>query len=264
MSATLARPFSDGHESAKIGRAELIWGENMSERIWDRYLTADDKAHLALSRDRRVGFGARPALLLVDLYRAVFGDRPEPLMDAVKTWPSSCGLAGWQALPHIQSVLTAARSAQLPIVHITMLSESGMVGWYEAAHRDSAARAPQDEAARERRRRGADIIDEVAPAPGEVVLKKTAPSAFFGTPLASHLTLLGVDTLIICGEATSGCVRASVVDGASYRYRMQVVEDGVFDRHEATHAMNLFDMHQKYADVRSSAEIIEFLKALPR
>lgn len=236
----------------------------MSERIWDRYLTADDKAHLSLSRDRRVGFGARPALLLVDLYRAVFGDKPEPMLDAVKTWPSSCGLAGWRALPRIEEVLNAARYAQIPVVHITMLSESGMIGWYEAAHRSSAARIPQDEAARERRRRSGDIMDEVAPVAGEVVLKKTAPSAFFGTPLASHLTFLGVDTLIICGEATSGCVRATVVDGASYRYRMQVVEDGVFDRHEAAHAMNLFDMHQKYADVRSSAEMIAFFRTFSR
>jgi len=234
----------------------------MSERIWDRYLTPDDRAHLSASRDRRVGFGARPALLLVDLYRAAFGDRPEPLMDAVKTWPSSCGLAGWRALPHIQSVLHAARSAKIPVVHITMLSESGMIGWYEAAHRDSAPNAPPDEAARERRRRGAQIMDEVAPMAGEVVLKKTAPSAFFGTPLASHLTFHGVDTLIICGEATSGCVRATIVDGASHRYRMQVVEEAVFDRHEATHAMNLFDMHQKYADVRPADDMIAYLKTL--
>ena len=260
----MARLFPDGRRIDKIGSAELIWGHDMSERIWDRYLTADDKAHLSLSRDRRVGFGVRPALLLVDLYRAVFGDRPEPLLDAIKTWPSSCGLASWRALPHIQSVLHAARSAKIPVVHITMLSESGMIGWYEAAHRDSAPNASPDESARERRRRGAEIMDDVAPVAGEVVLKKTAPSAFFGTPLLSHLTFLGVDTVIICGEATSGCVRASVVDGASYRYRMQVVEDGVFDRHEATHAMNLFDIHQKYADVRPSAEIIEFFRTFSK
>lgn len=233
----------------------------MSVRIWDRYLTDLDQAHLALSRDRRVGFGSRPALLLVDLYRAVFGDRSEPLLEAVKTWPSSCGLAGWAALPHIQSVLNAARAAHIPVVHITMLSDSGMLGWYEAAHRDTSPTARLDEAARERRRRSAEIIDEVKPIEGEVVLKKTGPSAFFGTPLAAHLTMHSIDTLIVCGEATSGCVRASVVDAAAHRYRVQVVEEGVFDRHEATHAINLFDMHQKYADVRPAREIIAELAA---
>ena len=89
-------------------------------------------------------------------------------------------------------------------------------------------------------------------------MRKSSPSAFWGTPLAGHLNYLGVDTLITCGESTSGCVRASVVDGCTYRYRMIVVEEGVFDRHEATHAINLFDMHQKYADVVSLAEVLEY------
>jgi nicotinamidase-related amidase len=224
----------------------------MSARIWDPFLTQSDKDHLAASVDRRVGFGKKPALLLVDLYRAVFGDKPEPLLEAIKTWPSSCGMAGWNALPHIQKLLAGARDAKIPIIHITMLADSGMVGWYDAAHRDTPARgqaAPNDEAAQSRKRRAGDIVDEVKPLPGEVVLKKTAPSAFWGTPLAAHLNYHQIDTLIVCGEATSGCVRASVVDAASYRYRVQVVEECVFDRHETTHALNLFDLHQKYADV---------------
>jgi maleamate amidohydrolase len=223
----------------------------MSGRIWDPYLTQSDRDHLAQSPDKRVGFGVRPALLLVDLYRAVFGDKPEPLLEAIKTWPSSCGMAGWNALPHIQRLLGAARSAGIPVVHITMLSDSGMVGWFDAAHRDAPQRtaASADAAVLDRKRRSAEIVDEVKPEPGEVVLRKTAPSAFWGTPLAAHLNFHKIDTLIVCGEATSGCVRASVVDAASFRYRVQVVEECVFDRHEATHAMNLFDLHQKYADV---------------
>ena len=113
--------------------------------------------------------------------------------------------------------------------------------------------------ARERRRRRYDIIDELTPLPGEAVLRKSSPSAFWGTPLVGHLNFLGVDTLITCGESTSGCVRASVVDGSTYRYRMTVVEECVFDRHEATHAINLFDMNQKYADVLPLADVLEYL-----
>jgi maleamate amidohydrolase len=71
--------------------------------------------------------------------------------------------------------------------------------------------------------------------------------------------MLGVDTLIVAGESTSGCVRASVVDGCTNGYRMIVAEECVFDRHEATHAINLFDMHQKYADVLALAEILKWL-----
>jgi maleamate amidohydrolase len=231
----------------------------MEERIWDRYLTQSDKEHLNSGRDKRVGVGKKPALLLIDLYRAVFGDKPEPLMQSIKTWPSSCGMAGWNALPHIQRLIAAARQAGIPVVHITMLAESGMLSWSDAAHRDNPKPAPADAAALDRKRRGPEIVAECAPIAGEVVLRKTAPSAFWGTPLAGHLTYLGIDTLIVAGESTSGCVRASVVEAVAHRYRVQVVEECVFDRHEATHALNLFDMHQKYADVIPLATALDYM-----
>ena len=229
----------------------------MSERVWDRFLTEQDRLHVSVRGPRRIGFGSRPALLLIDLYRWVFGDRPEPLLDAVRTWPGSCGLAAWHAIPHLQRLLGAAREAGLPIVHITGLGQSGVTGW------SATWQAPPknlDDAERERRQRRWDIIEEVAPLPGEVVLRKSSPSAFWGTPLVGHLQYLGVDTVVVCGESTSGCVRASVVDGCTYRYRMIVPEECVFDRHEASHAINLFDMHQKYADVLPLAEVLEQLR----
>jgi nicotinamidase-related amidase len=149
------------------------------------------------------------------------------------------------------------RELRLPVVHMTGLDGAGMPGWSEASHgglgRGGVARAA--EIPSERRSHRYDIIDEVAPIDGEVVLRKTPPSAFNGTPLVHHLVSVGVDTLIVAGESTSGCVRASVVDGCSYRFRMIVVEDCVFDRHQATHAINLFDMHTKYADVLSLGEV---------
>ena len=104
-----------------------------------------------------------------------------------------------------------------------------------------------------------DIIPELAPIEGEVLLKKTSPSAFWGTPVAGHLTALGIDTVIVAGESTSGCVRASVVDGCTNRYRMVVAEECVFDRHEAPHAINLFDMHSKYADVLPLDSIVDWM-----
>jgi len=113
--------------------------------------------------------------------------------------------------------------------------------------------------ARERRSRKYDIIEQVEPLPGEAVLRKLSPSAFWGTPLVGHLNQLSIDTVITCGESTSGCVRASVVDGCTYRFRMIVVEECVFDRHEAAHAINLFDMHQKYADVLPLAQAVQYL-----
>jgi maleamate amidohydrolase len=229
----------------------------MPERVWDRFLTEQDRSHLAMHAPRRIGFGTNPALLLIDLYRWVFGDKPEPLLEAVKTWPGSCGLAGWQAIPHLQALLQAAREAQIPIVHMTGLDHSGVEGW--TVWRDTTPSADLSPDARNRQKRRWNIIEEVAPLPGEAVLRKSSPSAFWGTPLMGHLNYLGVDTLITGGESTSGCVRASVVDGCTYRYRMIVVEECVFDRHEAAHAINLFDMNQKYADVVSLKEVLAYL-----
>ena len=111
----------------------------------------------------------------------------------------------------------------------------------------------------ERRNRKHDIIEEVSPVDGEPVIRKDSPSAFWGTPLVGHLTAHNVDTIIAVGETTSGCVRASVLDGCTNRFRMIVVEEAVFDRHEAAHAINLFDMNQKYADVLPLADVLEYL-----
>ncbi len=229
----------------------------MTERIWDRFLTEQDRLHLDMSRHRQIGFGARPVLLLIDLYRWVFGDKPEPLLEAIKSWPGSCGLAAWEALPHIQTLLAAARRAGIPIVHVTGLGrESGVAGW----NRTSVPPADITPEVLDRQRRQFDIVDQLKPLAGEALLHKASPSAFWGTPLIGHLNSLNADTIITCGESTSGCVRATVVDGCTYRFRMVVVEEGVFDRTQASHAINLLDMSQKYADVLPVAEVIKYLE----
>lgn len=106
-----------------------------------------------------------------------------------------------------------------------------------------------------------DFVEQAMPIEGEVILKKTGPSAFFGTPLTAQLAALGVDTLVVCGETTSGCIRATVVDGCSLGFRMIVAQEAVYDRHEASHAINLFDMAQKYADVLPVADVVAGISA---
>ena len=231
----------------------------MAERVWDRYLSEQDRAHVARQPAARKGAGERPVLLLVDLYRWAFGDRPQPLLDAIETWPASCGLAGWQALPHIQRLLAEARGLGLPVVHATGLE--GTPGWRDATPRGGPPAAPGDP---ERRRRRFDIVDEVAPIEGEVVIRKTSPSAFWGTPLVGLLNGLDIDTIVVAGESTSGCVRATTVDGKAYRYKMLIAEECVFDRHEAPHAINLFDLDQKYADVMPLEDVVAYLRSVPR
>jgi len=100
------------------------------------------------------------------------------------------------------------------------------------------------------------IVDELTPEKGEVVVRKTVPSAFFGTQLAPWLTERAVQTLLVAGAVTSGCVRASVVDAMSYGFRPLVLSDCVGDRAIAPHEANLFDMQQKYAAVMPLADAI--------
>jgi nicotinamidase-related amidase len=226
----------------------------MAERVWDRYLTEQDRAAMEPAMPK--GAGTRPVLILVDYIRWVYGDRPEPLLAAITRWPGSCGLAAWAALPPTQRLLAAARGRGIPVVHTTQSED--IPSWRDK----NLAPPPSDPEMAERRRHRYDIIDELAPIAGEAVFRKTAPSAFNQTPLLHHLRGLDADTVIVCGESTSGCVRATVVDAKSYRYKVLVPEECVFDRHEAPHAINLFDMEQKYADVLPLDEVLAYIEAL--
>jgi len=110
---------------------------------------------------------------------------------------------------------------------------------------------------------GNDIVGEIAPAPQDIVVLKQKPSGFFGTNMASYLTLLGCDSVIVTGTTTSGCVRATVLDAFSLNYRIALAEEGCFDRSQASHAINLCDMNAQYADVVKTAEVLAFLDGLP-
>ena len=178
-------------------------------------------------------------------------------------WPGTCGPQAWDAIPHVQRVLGAARQADIPIVHVTGLSpsDSGVPGWSTRGKKETS-NADVDPIVADRLRRRFDIIDEVKPLPGEAVLRKAAPSGFFGTLLMSHLHANDVDGIILVGESTSGWCEQLAVEGRSYRFKMTVVEECVFDRHKTAHAMNLFDMHQKYADVLGIDDVVAHLDKL--
>ena len=107
----------------------------------------------------------------------------------------------------------------------------------------------------------ADIVPELPPGPDDVILIKQYASAFFGTSLAAMLTTQGVDTLIITGCSTSGCVRATAVDAMQHGFRPIVPRECVGDRHDAPHEANLFDINAKYGDVVPLAEVMAALAA---
>ena len=110
---------------------------------------------------------------------------------------------------------------------------------------------------------GYTIVPQIAPQSRDIVIYKHKPSAFFGTPLQSFLVQLGVDSILLTGTTTSGCVRATAVDAFSFNYRVALVEEGCFDRSQASHALSLCDLHAKYADVVALEDALRHIEALP-
>jgi maleamate amidohydrolase len=110
----------------------------------------------------------------------------------------------------------------------------------------------------------AEIHDKIPPAPEDLVIAKNYPSCFFGTSLASTLNATGIDTLILIGCSTSGCVRATAIDAVQHGYRAIVPRECVGDRHEGPHDASLFDINAKYGDVVGKAEVLDYFGRMRR
>jgi nicotinamidase-related amidase len=230
----------------------------MTDRPWDRFLTSSDREVIsAAGYGAKGGLGERPVLLVVDMTYNFCGDRAEPILASIKRWRASCGEAAWDAVPQIEALIAVARQRGVPVIYT--LRDARDDGWDRGRWRGKNRRSSEDAG-----RDGNRIVAELAPQPGDIVLRKQKPSAFFATPLIAQLTQLRCDTVIVAGCTTSGCVRATVLDAFSYNLRVAVPQDAVFDRAEASHAISLFDMNAKYADVLPAAEIAAWLRAVPQ
>ncbi len=226
---------------------------------WDEFLTDRDRAVFAKSGyGGRQGFGRSPALLVVDVTYAFVGDHAEPILHAVERYRTACGEEGWASVDHIRTLLETARGAGVPVVYTRGIDRRGD----DDAGRWASKNARAREDYRADRSRGKEIVTPIAPQQGDVVIAKAKPSAFFGTPLLSYLIGWQVDTLLVAGGTTSGCVRATVVDAFSYNFRVAVVAEACFDRGQASHAISLFDMQAKYADVVSASDALAYLNGL--
>ncbi len=194
--------------------------------------------------NNRLGFGERPALVVIDFCRAYLDPR-SPLYAGVEDARASC-----------ERVLAAARAARIPVLHTRVEFQPGgadggiffrKVGALECFVRGNPLGA---------------YGEGLEPAPGEVVVVKQYASGFFGTSLASTLTSAGIDTLIHTGVSTSGCVRATALDACQHGFVPIVVRDACGDRDRQVHEANLFDLDAKYADVVSEQETLDYLAAI--
>ena len=234
----------------------------MTEKVWDQFLTERDRAVFAASGyGAHAGFGKRPALLVVDVSYAFCGEKPEPILESIKTWHNSCGEDAWVGIAAIRQLIDEAHHKALPVIYTTGSYRED--NWDSGSWRWKNARAKENIQPRGSVD-GNEIVAAIKPGPGDIVVLKQKPSGFFGSNLASYLTLLGCDSLIVTGTTTSGCVRSTVIDAFSMNYRVAVVEEACFDRSQASHAMSLCDMHAKYADVIPLEEALGHMRQLPQ
>lgn len=204
-------------------------------------MSQDLSANYKKAYDNRLGFGTHPALILVDFVQAYF-DRNCALYAGVE-----------DALASALRLRELARAADIPVIYTNVVyHKDGIDGgvFYRKALvlKNFTAGNPMG-----------DWPSGLQPSDNELVISKQYPSAFFGTSLASTLTVMNIDTLIITGVTTSGCIRATCVDTLSHGFIPIVVADACGDRHPAPHDANLFDMNAKYADVVSEVEAAEYM-----
>lgn len=223
---------------------------------WDGIISEEEKrAYRAAGFGRRTGLGVRPALLIIDVQYRTVGSTPKPFWQAIEEFPTACGKVGWNAVAQIARLLTLFRERDWPVLYPYVSPKESF---------DKGRLADKVPAIMSIASNGYNFVAEVAPRASDILLPKKHPSAFFGTPLASYLIEAGADTLVVTGCTTSGCVRGSVVDAFAFNFRVAVPHDAVYDRSATSHAVNLFDMSEKYADVSSTDDLLLELAKLPR
>ena len=221
-------------------------------KIWESFLTPADQAVVTRGRfGRRMGFGVRPAVVVIDAQKYMVGEA-----GGDENWPSSCGNIGRKAVGEIARIVETAQAAKVPcFFSLFELDPKGRdIGVY-ARKRDLLESDHWCLAGST----GAQMVSELKPGDQDIVFVKKKPSGFHGTPLLGYLLDRQIDTVIIVGGATSNCIRATVFDASSYNLRTIVVQEAVFDRIPISHAISLFDMDRQFADVVTMQEALKYL-----
>jgi len=217
----------------------------MTQRIWEDLLSEQDRQVItkagydkegASSWDSR-GMGTNPMVLVIDMQRLVVGE-DEPILDAIDDYRTAMGEIAWDAIDHIEPFLSFAREQGLPVTYTRVVPSS-----YDDPHHEDL-----------------DIVEPVAPKEGETVIDKSYASAFYGTDLLSRLVRGDHDSVIIVGNSTSGCVRATAIDAQQNGFDVILPQECLFDRIEASHKIALMDLWMKYAEVLEREEVEEFVR----
>ncbi len=229
-------------------------------RIWDKFLTERDrKVFDSAGYGKRGGFGTRPALFIIDVQYNFCGDEQQDIFEGLKQYRTHCGPEAWDAVARIEPLLLLAREKNIPIFYTESARRPDMI--------DSGVQVGKSHRGKEKTStegtHATQTVAPLAPRPQDIRIGKRKPSCFFGTIFMSHLNFFDVDTLILVGCTTSGCLRATAVDAYSFNFKVVIPEEASFDRFESSHAINLFDLNAKYADVIPTDEVASYLRQLP-
>jgi nicotinamidase-related amidase len=223
-------------------------------RPWEGIISEEEqKAYRAAGFGKPGGMGSRPALVIIDVQYRTVGTESKPFWESIKEFPTSCGEVGWAAVNNIVPLLQVFREKGFPVIYPHVAPKQS----YDAGR--LAAKVPSIMGISAK---GYEFVKEVAPLEQDILVPKRHPSAFFGTSMCSYLVDKQVDTLVVTGCTTSGCVRGTVVDAFSYNFRAVIPQECVYDRSNVSHSVNLFDMAEKYADVMPVEDIVKKVKNL--
>ncbi len=225
-------------------------------RIWEELLTEADK--LVIERGgygKSRGLGKKPLLLIIDPQYNYMGENV-PIEEQLHKYPSGGGQAAWATVDNVKELKALADELDIPTIYTRNVQKKSI-------QFDSfALKANRDNSNYVDGMPGTMIIEELLPTEKDIVVDKCYASAFFGTPLISYLVKLGVDSLIVVGGSTSGCVRATIVDAVTHNFNVAIIEDAVYDRIELSHKAALLDLWMKYCDVLSTEDIKDYLVSL--
>ena len=193
-----------------------------------------------------MGYGTKPAVVVVDMTYAFID--PEHML--------AYGDSGWEAVKQAKIFIDKARNKNIPVIYtkpstkILIDPAAGSISRKRVSAMKEVLSKP----------RSNDIIGQIAPRPEELIIERSCASAFFGTELVKVLNYYSVDTVFVIGTSTSGCIRATVIDAASYNYYTIVPVECVADRSALSHKVNLVEMDMKYADVVHLEEALNYLR----
>lgn len=214
--------------------------------IWDNLLSEQDKAIIKKAGYEKLGaatwdsraLGRRPAIVVIDMQYQQIG-RDVPILEAVEDERTAMGSVAWRAMDYIVPFVEAAREVDLTVIYTRVIPRG---------------RKPHESSVQ--------IVEQLAPKEDDVVLDKNYSSAFYGTGLLTHLNRRRIDTVIVIGNSTSGCVRATAVDARQMGFSVLVPIECTFDRIEASHKIGLLDLWMKYATVMPYEEALAYLNEI--